>query len=116
MKRFLGYDHVLMSPSDGRFRGPADDALATCGARRRVALSVPNFLVLLEILQTDDLIALVPRRLLTGRPHSRRLFRPPVEVEGFDVIMAWHSRSQHDPANAWFRDTLAKVSVNAGQS
>ena len=113
MKRFLSYDHVLMSPSDGRFRGPADDALAACGARRRVTLSVPNFLVLLEILQSDDLIALVPRRLMAGRPHSLRLFRPPVEVEGFDVVIAWHPRSQHDPAHAWFRDTLVQVSANA---
>jgi DNA-binding transcriptional LysR family regulator len=114
MKRFLGYDHVLVSPADGRFRGPADDALAACGVRRRVALSVTHFLVLLEILQTTDLIALVPKRLLAGRPHSLRLFRPPMEVEGFDVIMAWHARSRHDPAHTWFRDTLAKVSADAG--
>jgi DNA-binding transcriptional LysR family regulator len=114
MKRFLSYDHVLMSPSDGRFRGPADDALARLGARRRVAMSVPNFLVLLELLQTDDLIAFIPERLLAGRLHSLRLFRPPVEVDGFDVIMAWHSRSHHDPAHTWFRDTLAQVSASAG--
>jgi len=114
MKRFLSYDHVLVSPSDGRFRGPADDALAVRKLERRVALSVPSFLILLEILQTDDLIALVPKRLLTGRPHSLRLIRPPIEVAGFDVTAAWHSRSQQDPAHEWLRDNLAKTSAKAG--
>ena len=114
MKRFLSYDHVLVSPSDGRFRGPADDALAIHKVKRRVALSVPSFLILLEILQSDDLIALVPKRLLTGRSHSLRLIRPPMEVEGFDVVAAWHSRSHQDPAHKWLRDSLAQISAKTG--
>jgi DNA-binding transcriptional LysR family regulator len=108
MRRFLQYDHVIVSPTDGRFTGPADEALALHKSTRRVALSVPSFLILPELLQTDDLIALVPKRLLSGREHSLRLIRPPVEVEGFDVIVAWHCRSEQDAAHAWFRDTLAR--------
>ncbi len=114
MKRFLSYDHVLVSPSNGSFSGPADDALAAHGLKRRVALSVPSFLVLLEVLQTDDLIALVPKRLLTGRPHSLRVIRPPIEVPGFDTVAAWHSRTHQDPAHRWLRDRLAQVSVELG--
>ena len=114
MKRFLSYDHVLVSPSDGLFSGPADDALAIHKVKRRVALSVPSFLILLEILQTDDLIALVPRRLLSGRNHSLRLIQPPVEVKGFDVVAAWHTRSQQDSAHRWLRQTLAQVSTKPG--
>ena len=109
MKRFLSYDHVLVSPSGGVFRGPADDVLAKHGATRRVALSVPSFLILLQILQTDDVIALVPKRLLTRRPHALRIVRSPVEVPGFDVIAAWHARSQRDPAHEWLRDQLTQV-------
>lgn len=112
MKRFLDYDHVLVSPTEGGFRGPADDALAALGVERRVVLSVPSFLLLAQILQTDDLIALVPRRLLAGHLHALRLIRPPVEVPGFDVIAAWHSRSQHDAAHQWLRELLARVSAS----
>lgn len=111
MKRFLSYDHVLVSPSDGRFSGPADDALALRNVKRRVALSVPSFLILLEILQTDDLVALVPRRLLKGREHSLRLIQPPMEVRGFDVVTAWHSRSQEDGTHRWLRDNLTQIST-----
>jgi len=114
MRRFLSYDHVLVSPSDGRFRGPADDALAKHKARRRVAVSVPSFLILLQILQTDDVIALVPKRLLTRRPHALRLVQPPIDVPGFDVIVAWHARSQKDPAHQWLRDNLVRTSSSAG--
>ncbi len=106
MKRFLNYDHALVSPTDGRFVGPVDEVLASHGEKRRVALSVPSFHILLQILQTDDVIALVPKRLLTRRPHALRIVQPPIEVPGFDVIAAWHPRSQHDPAHTWFRNRL----------
>jgi DNA-binding transcriptional LysR family regulator len=111
MDRFLKYDHVLVSPSEGHFRGPVDDVLAKQKRQRRVALSVPSFLLLLQILQTDDLIALVPKRLLTGHPHSLRIIRPPIDVPGFDVIAAWHGRSNQDPAHQWIRERLAEVSA-----
>lgn len=111
MKRFLSFDHVLVSPSDGHFHGPVDEALAKHDVKRRVALSVPSFLILLQILQTDDMIALVPKRLLTRRPHALRLIKPPIEVPGFDVIAAWHSRSQQDPAHQWLRSNLVEVSA-----
>ena len=110
MKRFLSYDHVLVSPTDGRFRGPADVVLAKHKAKRRVAVSVPSFHILLQILQTDDVVALVPKRLLTRRPHSLRLVKPPVDVPGFDVIAAWHARSEEDSAHRWLRSKLVKVS------
>ena len=113
LERFLSFDHVLVSPSEGHFRGPVDDVLDELDVKRRVALSVPSFLILLQILQTDDVIALVPKRLLTRRPHSLRLIRPPIDVPGFDVISAWHSRSDEDPAHLWLRGRLAEVSAGA---
>jgi DNA-binding transcriptional LysR family regulator len=106
MKRFLAYDHVLVSPSSAHLTGPADDVLAAHGFKRRVALSVPSFLVLLEVLQTDDLIAFVPKRLLEGRRQSLRVIRPPIELPGFDVIAAWHARSENYAAHQWLRNRL----------
>jgi DNA-binding transcriptional LysR family regulator len=88
------------------FSGPVDDALAARGLKRRVALSVPGFLTLLDVLQTDDLIATVPRRFLEGRSGDVRRVKPPIEVQGFDVIAAWHGRLNHDPAHRWVRDLL----------
>ena len=60
---FCSFDHVLVSPTRGSFEGPTDDALRKAGRRRRTRYSVPSFLLLQALLQTDDLIAVVPRRL-----------------------------------------------------
>lgn len=111
MKRFLSFDHVLVSPSNALFTGPTDEVLAARGLKRRVALSIPSFLVLLEVLETDDLIAFVPRRLLDGRTHRLRVIRPPVDVPGFDVIAAWHPRAHEDAAHKWLRNRLSESST-----
>ena len=69
-----------------------------------------SFLLMPEILQTDDLVALVPSRLL--RDNNKRLvvLKPPVEVPGFDVIAVWHPRVDKDIAHRWLRSRLAETS------
>jgi DNA-binding transcriptional LysR family regulator len=98
---------VLVSPAEGALHGPVDDALARIGRQRRVALSVPSFLVLKEVLQTDDLIAFAPERLIDSDAGNLRKIRSPFEVPGFDVIAAWHTRTDRDPALHWLRSQLA---------
>jgi DNA-binding transcriptional LysR family regulator len=109
VEEFCRFDHVLVSPSGGAFEGPTDDELSSLGLARRVALSIPSFLILPEVLQTDDLIAVVPERLLHGRKRHLRTFAPPVAVPGFDVLAVWHPRVNEDPAHRWLRDLLASV-------
>jgi DNA-binding transcriptional LysR family regulator len=105
---FCRYDHVVVSPTGGSFEGPTDRALARLQRRRLVRYSVPSFLLLPEILQTDDLIALVPSRLLTAADGLVQL-KPPVDVPGFDVIAVWHARSDKDAAHRWLRGQLAGI-------
>jgi len=109
LKRFLAYDHVLVSPSDGSFKGPTDSVLEELGVTRRVALSVPSFFILTEGLREDDLIALMPRRLFERRSEYLRTIEAPIDVPGFDVITAWHTRTDHEPAHAWLREQLAQL-------
>ncbi len=111
LKRFLAYDHVLVSPSDGSFKGPTDSVLEELGTSRRVALSVPSFLVLTEVIQTDDLIALMPRRLFESRSANLRRINAPIDVPGFDVIAAWHTRTHHEPAHIWLREELTHLAA-----
>jgi len=108
---FLSYDHVVVSPSDGSFEGPTDKALHELGRERRVALSIPSFLVLSDVLESDDLIALVPRRLLERRYQHLQPIDLPLEVPGFDVIAVWHARTHFDPAHRWLRNRLAEVAA-----
>jgi DNA-binding transcriptional LysR family regulator len=106
LKKFLDYDHVLVSPSGGAFEGPTDNVLKDLGTRRRVALSVPNFFTLTEVLQEDNLIAFMPRRFFTRWSKNLRIITAPIAVPGFDVITAWHPRTDVDPVHAWMREQL----------
>jgi len=107
IEQFCRYPHLLVSPTEGRFVGPTDRALAEIGTRRRVVLSMPGFLILPEILQADDFIAVVPERVLRGRTAGLRTFPPPMTVPGFSVVLLWHRRLQEDPAHRWLRELLA---------
>jgi DNA-binding transcriptional LysR family regulator len=108
-EEFCGYDHVIVSPTGGSFEGPIDRSLALQGLKRTVRYSVPSFLLIPDILQTDDLIAAVPSRLLLGSSADLVVLPFPIDVPGFDVIAAWHPRLDKDAAHRWLRTRLAQT-------
>jgi DNA-binding transcriptional LysR family regulator len=77
--------------------------------RRNVRYSVPSFLLMPEILETDDLVALVPSRLLRETDRRLVVLKPPIEVPGFDVIAVWHPRVDKDVAHRWLRGRLVET-------
>jgi DNA-binding transcriptional LysR family regulator len=109
VERFCNYDHLVVSPTGGSFEGPTDQALARLQLRRKVRYSVPSFLLLPEMLQTDDLVALVPSRLLSENNKRLVVLNPPVDVPGFDVIAVWHPRVDKDIAHRWLRGRLVNI-------
>jgi DNA-binding transcriptional LysR family regulator len=109
IERFCNYDHIVVSPTGGSFEGPTDQALARLKLRRRVRYSVSSFLLLPEILQTDDLVALVPSRLLRENDKRFVVLKPPVAVPGFDVIAVWHPRVDRELAHRWLRNRIGEV-------
>ena len=56
---FCELEHVMVSARAGVFSGATDEALALIGRKRRVRLSVPHFLLLPEMVQRSQLIAIV---------------------------------------------------------
>lgn len=103
---FCALDHVVVSPQGGGFVGPADAALAAHGRTRRVAMSVPGFLIVPEIVAGSEMIALVPERLARQGGARFRILEPPVPVPGFDIAMVWHDRTTDHPAQRWLRARL----------
>ena len=37
---------------------------------------------------------------------------PPIAVEGFDLSMLWHARTETDPAHRWFRQLVRKAGLS----
>ena len=109
LEAFCRCDHILVSPTGGSFVGPTDEALAGIGRRRSVRYSVPSFLLLPELLEDGDLIALVPSRLARNFDKRLRIFKPPVSVPAFDVIVVWHPGMDKNSAHQWLLASIAET-------
>jgi DNA-binding transcriptional LysR family regulator len=107
---YLSLPHFLVS-SAADFSGAIDTALAAMKCRRFVQLSTPSFLTIPFLLRGSRAVAVVPLRLAR---HCRdaiglAVSPPPVKVDGFDVAMVWHARTDSDPAQRWFRDRVREA-------
>jgi DNA-binding transcriptional LysR family regulator len=97
---------TLIGPVDSRF---VDDVLARLGARRHVALNVPHWLVVPEVLRATDLVAVMPERLarLAAAPEDGFALRDlPLESARFDWALYWHRRREGSAEHAWLRRLL----------
>jgi DNA-binding transcriptional LysR family regulator len=112
LEQFCALAHGVVSLQGGGFQGPTDEALARIGRQRRVMLSVPSFVMLLDAVRSSDLAALVPRRLLQGA-QGLCLIAPPLEVAGFRKILVWHARTHDDPGYRWLRELLFTTCADA---
>ncbi len=107
---FCALDHVVVTPR-GRGTSAVDEALAKVGRQRRIALSVPLFLVAPVAVAGTDLITTAPERiaLRIGRPLGLVAYPAPVRIPGFTIHCGWHERMRADPGHTWFRGVLAEV-------
>jgi DNA-binding transcriptional LysR family regulator len=110
---FCAFDHILVSPGGNSFQGPADTALKALGRRRRVVMSVPNFLILPKMLLAENLMALIPERLVLDYRDRLKVLPVPFEMPGFSMIAAWHERTRHSPAHRWFRELMIATAAAA---
>ncbi|MEM9250206.1 MAG: LysR family transcriptional regulator [Pseudomonadota bacterium] len=109
MDAFCAWDHVLVSPEGGGFFGAADKILAESGRTRRIACSVPSFLLAPTLVAGSDLICLVPVRLAALHAGLVDQFDPPFPAPDFSIDLLWHPRRQTDPAHSWLRSLVAEI-------
>lgn len=111
--RYVDALHALISPR-GEEGGHVDTALARLGKHRRVALTVPHFLVAPHVIASSNLIITLPER--TARAFAEpldlvlRSVPPEIGLVGFSMACVAHERSRTDPAHRWFRELLVDVS------
>jgi DNA-binding transcriptional LysR family regulator len=105
LAQFCALEHVIVSTDGGGFRGITDEALADAGLTRRVVLSVPHFLFMMQVLASTDLVAMMPSRLVRN-VSTLRVVEAPVDVPGYDLAILWHERSHRDAAHRWLREFI----------
>ncbi len=103
LETFCAAEHLLVSPEGGGFVGAADRVLARLGHRRRVACSLPNFLLAPPMIAASDLIGLLPRRLARLAGDRIEAYELPFPSPRFQIDLLWHPRLHGDPAQVWFR-------------
>lgn len=94
LESWLSFPHIMVS-GRGDQRSPLDAQLAKLGHVRRIGLVVPTFQMVPNLLQTSDMIAMLPSRVapISG---ELRTFATPIPVSGFTLHLAWHRRQIND--------------------
>lgn len=102
---FTQLPHAFVAPGGTRSGGIVDEVLKRHRRERRVAVVVPNFLVVPNIIARTDLIVTlaerVARSFATHLP--LRILPPPIDLPSFSMDLMWHERMDADPAHAWLR-------------
>ena len=110
LARYLSLPHALVAPR-GQRGSFVDDALAAVGKRRRVACTVPHFLVAPYVIANTDMILTLAERV--ARTFATQLplvvLPPPLELPGFTMSQSWHERSATDAGHTWLRALLLEI-------
>lgn len=100
---------LVVSPSRANLKGSHDQWFASQGLSRNIVMSVPSFSAVPNILQTTDIIAFYPSRLL---PNDKVKELPVAALPpSFKVIVAWHPRTNDSPIHRWLIEQLQNLST-----
>ncbi len=109
VEAFAQLEHIVVSLRGGGFATSVDNALSALGQRRNVVFSASSFLLVPELVEQSDCVALVPRRLVDGRGKPLLRVEPPLPVDGFAIGMLWHERSHSHAGFRWVREFVTRV-------
>jgi DNA-binding transcriptional LysR family regulator len=107
---FLAARHVAVV-----IRGQNEDLidrwLHTKGIERRIALVVPGYIEALHVAARTDLVAFVPRRLITAltKQLSLKTVTPPFDPGIDEQHMFYPTRAQFDPGSIWLRKLMLET-------
>lgn len=110
IESYAAASHVLVTER-GDEHGAVDDALAGFGLKRRIALTVPNVLVIGRVLLTSDLVATTGARLAQTFAANAGLVvaQPPVAMPPWQMHLISSRRRQRDAGLAWLLRTVERA-------
>lgn len=105
LKSYCGFQHLLVSPSKGGFRGLMDQELMRLGKKRQVSCSIPSFLSALSIVEKTELVATLPRAVVESSYPQKKLqvFKLPFKNPKFSISLYWNKHNNNDPFFRWFQ-------------
>ncbi|MGF6916339.1 LysR family transcriptional regulator [Paraburkholderia sp. 40] len=112
---FAAASHLLVSPEGDR-ASLVDRELAKLGLERRVALSLPQFLVAPFVIAETDLVATVASRVARRFATSGlgiAVHQPPIGLPHWTLAMLWHRRADTHAPTRWMQNVIAEVAASA---
>ena len=103
--------HVLVSAT-GDTSGNVDRLLAERGLERRIALTVPSFLMAVTAIASSDLIGALPRGFSNeaAQTYDLQVVEPPFKMLSADIHAVVPQAAMLDQGIAWLVDTVAGCS------
>ena len=105
---FLKSEQLIVT-FDGALEGKVDRVLAESRLQRDVRLGTTRFATLPYVVKGTARVASVPE--LVGRvlaeTHGLAFCPLPIDLSPGRPTLAWHRRSERDPAGQWFRELIA---------
>ena len=102
---YCGGRHAIVSAS-GEFDSAVDAELARLSRRRQVVVAVSNYASVPMVLAATDYFCTLPERFLDRHAGTLDAFDAPLALPRIALAMAWHPRSEADPAHRWLRECV----------
>ena len=92
----------------GDFSGQIDAALADLGQARQVVGTVARFATIPFVLKRRPILACVPATAARYMAATFHLVEQPLPFSSpeFELGLAWHQRTDSNPAHRWFRELV----------
>lgn len=110
VNEYMELAHVFVASADNSHR-LIEDFLRERNMRRTIALQIPHFSVVPQILQRTDWAVTLPRRAAQNFNSGRNFstFELPVAIPEVEVTVHWHADFKDSEANCWLRNLLIET-------
>jgi DNA-binding transcriptional LysR family regulator len=108
LPEYLTLDHISpTSLADARY-SPIDEELARLGAKRRITMVMPDYMMLpLVVSRTRHVLTSGARfGAFAEQTADVKVVEAPPELNPIQFRMLWHERSHCDPAHRWLRSVI----------
>ena len=111
-KEFAQSKHLMVATT-GKAFGFVDYLLEAKGLKRRVAMTVNQFLVAPAIIRQSNMILTVSKRVAERfKLDSVKVFPLPLLANPLRLKLIWHKRSDTNPGNKWIRSKIINICKN----
>ena len=114
LERYCAARHALVSFS-GRAWGFIDEALASLGKKRHIALTVNQYGTAARVVAQTDLVTVMPRHFvpISHMAEELHIAKLPLDVMAVHVDALWHKRGPNRPAYDWMVQALGRAAQQA---